>query len=224
MVFVVERYLPGLLRSDLLHGLSRLERASQEDEGPAVRYLGSTIVLEDEACFCQFEGPTEAAVAEVNRKAGLRFDRIVPAVTVKAERRGSMEVSTPIPALKRSRMLVPIGVVVALAAAITWAVLTFAVNSGSEAAQEVTPGAVATSLSPAELRSIQNYHAFGASGSLTPAEVRSIGSYLFGASESLTPSQLTSIRNYHAFGASGPLTPAELRSIRFYLFGAPGGK
>ena len=77
MVYVVERYLPGLSRSDLLHGLSRLERESE------VRYLGSTIVLGDEACFCQFEGPSEAAVAEANRKAGLSFDRIVPAVTVR---------------------------------------------------------------------------------------------------------------------------------------------
>ena len=47
-----------------------------------MRYLGSTIVLGDEACYCHFEGPTEAAVAEANRKAGLSFDRIVPAVTV----------------------------------------------------------------------------------------------------------------------------------------------
>jgi hypothetical protein len=76
MVYVVERYLPGLSRSDLLHALSRLERESE------VRYLGSTIVLGDEACFCQFEGPSEAAVAEANRRAGLSFDRIVPAVTV----------------------------------------------------------------------------------------------------------------------------------------------
>ena len=77
MVYVVERYLPGLSRSDLLQGLSRLERDLE------VRYLGSTIVLRDEACFCQFEAPSEAAVAEVNRKAGLTFDRIVPAVSVK---------------------------------------------------------------------------------------------------------------------------------------------
>jgi len=77
MVYVVERYLPGLSRSDLLQGLSRLERDLE------VRYLGSTIVLGDEACFCQFEAPSEAAVAEVNRKAGLTFDRIVPAVSVK---------------------------------------------------------------------------------------------------------------------------------------------
>ena len=77
MVYVVERYLPGLSRSGLLHGLSRLERESE------VRYLGSTIVLGDEACFCQFEGPSEAAVAEANRRAGLSFDRIVLAVTVR---------------------------------------------------------------------------------------------------------------------------------------------
>ena len=81
MVYVVERYLPGLSRSDLLHGLSRLERDASDAQ--EVRYLGSTIVLGDEACFCQFEGPSEAAVAEANRRAGLSFDRIVPAVNVR---------------------------------------------------------------------------------------------------------------------------------------------
>jgi Nickel responsive protein SCO4226-like len=85
MVYVVERYLPGLSRSDLLHGLSRLETATRAPQctGDGVRYLGSTIVLGDEACFCQFEGPSEAAVAEANERAGLSFDRIVPAVTVR---------------------------------------------------------------------------------------------------------------------------------------------
>ena len=83
MVYVVERYLPGLSDSHLLQGLSRLERAEIErEETGTVRYLGSTIVLEDEACYCRFEGPTEAAIAEANRRAGLPFDRIVPAVTV----------------------------------------------------------------------------------------------------------------------------------------------
>src|SRR5712691_2017341 len=94
MVFVVERYLPGLSRSDLLRGLSRLEQGIETAERE-VRYLGSTIVLEDEACFCAFEGPSEAAVADANRQAGLPFDRIVPAVTVtpvKGER--SMHAST----------------------------------------------------------------------------------------------------------------------------------
>lgn len=83
MVYVVERYLPGCRRSDLLRGLFRLEQ-SQESVGEdgSVRYLGSTIVLQDEACFCRFEGPSKAAVAEANRSVGLPFDRIVPAVTI----------------------------------------------------------------------------------------------------------------------------------------------
>jgi len=83
MVFVVERYLPGLAHTDLLHELAMLERRQElRDEARVVRYLGSTIVLGDEACYCRFEGPTEAAVAEANREAGLPFDRIVPVVTV----------------------------------------------------------------------------------------------------------------------------------------------
>ena len=83
MVYVVERYLPGLVRSDLLRGLSRLEQLEQTEAGHTVRYLGSTIVLDDEACYCRFEGPDKATVADVNRRAGLDFDRIVRAVTVK---------------------------------------------------------------------------------------------------------------------------------------------
>lgn len=77
MVYVVERYLPGLAGSDLLAALDRLA-----SEAADVRYLGSTIVLEDEACFCQFEGPSEEAVAEANRRANAPFDRVVPAVAV----------------------------------------------------------------------------------------------------------------------------------------------
>jgi hypothetical protein len=89
MVYVVERYLPGLLRSDLLCGLARLEQVgSRAGGGSEVRYLGSTIVLRDEACYCRFEGPTEAAIAEANRRAGLPFDRIVPAVTVRPRGEG----------------------------------------------------------------------------------------------------------------------------------------
>ncbi len=138
MVYVVERYLPGLSRSDLLRGLSRLERFGEPaDEESAVRYLGSTIVLGDEACFCQFEGPTAAAVAEANERVGLPFDRIVPAVTVMPERRSSMSASTPIPAtvhIRRSRLLGLIGLVAALAAATTWVVLAFAFDNGTSGA------------------------------------------------------------------------------------------
>ena len=139
MVYVVERYLPGLSRSDLLRGLSRLEQAAQRKEAPAVRYLGSTIVLGDEACFCQFEGPSEAAVAEANRKAGLPFDRIVPALNVMPKERGrSMSISTSAPVtveMRRSRLLGLVAAVAAVAAAITWAVLGFTVNAGTGTAE-----------------------------------------------------------------------------------------
>ena len=91
MVYVVERYLPGLDQRTLVPLLEKLGRATQElrTEGTHVRYLGSTIVPGDEACFCQFEGASEAAVAEANERAGVPFDRIVAAVAVPAASEGS---------------------------------------------------------------------------------------------------------------------------------------
>jgi hypothetical protein len=86
VVYVVERYLPGVAPSDLLCALDRLEQVTEDvrKRGTMVRYLGSTIVPEDEACFCQFDAPSEAVVADVNRRAGLRVDRIVAALAVGA--------------------------------------------------------------------------------------------------------------------------------------------
>jgi hypothetical protein len=152
MVYVVERYLPGLSRSDLLHGLSRLERAQElQGEASDVRYLDSTVVLEDEACFCRFEGPTEAAVAEANRRAGLPFDRIVSAVTVQPERSTTMNVSPTVPPtiqIRRSRLIGLIGGVAALAAAVTWAVLAFGVDTGGGQARTNAPAQPALVSSP----------------------------------------------------------------------------
>jgi hypothetical protein len=89
MVYVVERYLPGLDQQELRRSLERLSEAAAElrNEGMPVRYLGSTIVPEDEACFCQFDAPSEAAVAEANRRAGVPVSRIVAAVSVNAPER-----------------------------------------------------------------------------------------------------------------------------------------
>ena len=84
MVYVVERYLPGLDQRQLVRVLGKLGKATEElrAEGTSVRYLGSTIVPGDEACFCQFDGASEAAVAEANERAGVPFDRIVEGVAV----------------------------------------------------------------------------------------------------------------------------------------------
>jgi Protein of unknown function (DUF4242) len=145
MVYVVERYLPGLSRSDLLRGLSRLERAEETKQGSAVRYLGSTIVLEDEACFCAFEGPSEAAVAEANTRAGLSFDRIVPAVTVRPTKGDvQMTASASIPntiQIKRGRLLGLLVAVAVVAAGVTWAIQAYAVDTGTENAARSQPTA-----------------------------------------------------------------------------------
>ena len=216
MVYVVERYLPGLLHSDLLHGLSNLERSEElTDEGQWVRYLGSTIVLEDEACYCRFDGPSEAAVAEANRKAGLSFHRIVPAVTVNAERRTTMNVSTTIPPrvrIRLGRLLVISGAVAVLAAAVTWVLLAFALGTdGGKAAAR--PSGITAAGAALDTREQDGPSLVGP---LTPAE-RSVGHYLFGTSSPMTPAQLQGVRDY-LFGASRALTPAE-RSIGYYLFG-----
>jgi len=157
MVFVVERYLPGHMPADLLPGLARLEPALEDrkDEPSVVRYLGSTIVLGDEACFCQFEGPSEAAVAEVNRQAGLPFDRIVPAVLVQTNQRSSeMSVSTSISTTARrarSRRLVAfVAMLVVLFAA--YAISCLATSGGGQPPQVKTTSesSVLRSLTPSE--------------------------------------------------------------------------
>jgi hypothetical protein len=93
MLFVVERYLPGLDRDALLGSLAGLEQAVAQmcEEGAPVRYLGSTIVEEDEACFCQFEADSATVVAETNRRARVPYHRIVGALV------------TPLPAREEER-------------------------------------------------------------------------------------------------------------------------
>jgi hypothetical protein len=90
MAYVVERYLPGIVKSELVRSLERVRQATEElrSEGTPIRYLGSTIVLHDEACFCHFEAPSETAVAEANRRADLPFHRISAAVLVRPTRGG----------------------------------------------------------------------------------------------------------------------------------------
>ena len=99
MVFVVERYIPGLETVLLQDSLQRLHAVTEQlsREGSEILYLGSTIVARDEACFCHFEAQSEAVVIEANRRAGLRVDRIVP-----AELRSSRETHAAPSACRRS--------------------------------------------------------------------------------------------------------------------------
>ena len=68
----------------------------------------------------------------------MSFDRIVPAVTVTRDERGSpMSVSTPVPhtvEIRRSSLLGLVAAAAAVAAAVTWAVVAFAVDTGTKTA------------------------------------------------------------------------------------------
>jgi hypothetical protein len=185
MIYVVERYLPGLSRADLLPRLSRLEPVIEQlwAEGSAVRYLGSAIVLEDEACFCQFEGSSVAAVTEANRRADLPFDRIVPAVLVQpTHRSGDMSISTFIPKTarrRRSRPLATIAAISAVVALASWAIATWAVHSGTRSVRSSAPtqASVLGSLTPEERQYVLGI------ASMTPAEVAAA----FNTSQSSAP-------------------------------------
>jgi hypothetical protein len=186
MVYVVERYLPGLSRADLLPRLARLEPVLEElrAEGSAVRYLGSAIVLEDEACFCQFDGSSVAAVAEANRRAGLPFDRIVPAVLVQpTPRSNDVSISTSFPkpvGVRHSPHLAAIGAVVAVIALFAGAgIATRVSQSGTRPAPTAAPTqtSVLRSLTPRERQYVVGVL------SLTPAESKAA----FGTSPTSAP-------------------------------------
>lgn len=86
-IYVVERYVPGLSVETTEAWQARLRQTTEElgREGTPIRYLGSTVVLVDESCFCQFEASSLEAVTEANERAGVPFARIVQALEVGTE-------------------------------------------------------------------------------------------------------------------------------------------
>ncbi len=77
--YLVERYLPGRGVDALAAMAARAASAAAKltAEAVAVRYLGSTLVPEDEACLCCFESDSAAAVIAANERAEAPFARIV---------------------------------------------------------------------------------------------------------------------------------------------------
>jgi hypothetical protein len=91
VIFVVERYLPGISPIDLGLALHRLHAVCRQmrEEGRVVRYLGSVIVPEDEACLSHFDAAAADAVEEANRRANVPYDRIRAAVAAHGEVRST---------------------------------------------------------------------------------------------------------------------------------------
>jgi hypothetical protein len=76
---MVERYLPGITTGQLHEASGRLAAAAEELEalGVDVRYVDSTFVPEEEACFCRFESGSVDDVRRACERAGVPFARIV---------------------------------------------------------------------------------------------------------------------------------------------------
>ncbi len=86
-MYLVERYLPGEPSAELARVARRAESSTAQlrAQGAPIRYLGSTLVSEEQTCFCLFEAPDSDAVRAANDRAGLSFERIVSALVVTPE-------------------------------------------------------------------------------------------------------------------------------------------
>jgi len=82
--YVAERYLPGITTEQLLDAARRARRAAADmtATGTPVTYLRSTFLTGDQTCYCLFDGPSEQAVAQVNDRAGIPYERIVAVLHV----------------------------------------------------------------------------------------------------------------------------------------------
>lgn len=64
----------------------RAAAASMSDEGHVIRYLRSVLVRADETCFHLVDAASENVVAELARRAELRYERIVEAEEYRSRR------------------------------------------------------------------------------------------------------------------------------------------
>lgn len=80
--YLVEWYLPAAEHAGFRSAAQRLAAAAADiaAAGPPVSYLGAALSRPDETAFCVLEVPGEDVLAEVGRRAGLRFDRISEAL------------------------------------------------------------------------------------------------------------------------------------------------
>ncbi len=87
--FVVERYAPELTLEGMRAGEVRARRAAAAvtRSGHPVRYVGSIVIEAEETIFSVFEADAPESVAEVNRRACLPFDRVVPVVELREPER-----------------------------------------------------------------------------------------------------------------------------------------
>jgi len=82
--YLVERYWPGVTSELLLEALKRGRRVMEQmsGEGTSVRDISCTLIPSEEVVFSVYDGPSAAAVRQLNERAGIPISRIVEAISV----------------------------------------------------------------------------------------------------------------------------------------------
>jgi Nickel responsive protein SCO4226-like len=82
--YMVERYWPGVTSELLLETLNRGRRVMEEmrAEGTSISAVTSILLPGEEVVFSVYEGPSAAAVRQVNERADIPVSRIVEAISV----------------------------------------------------------------------------------------------------------------------------------------------
>jgi hypothetical protein len=85
--YMVERHLPDFPPDQLpaAAGAAKEKSAELSSEGQEVRYVRSTYVGDGEKCYCLFEAESPGAVEEVQRRAGLPYEKIHEAAFLTAD-------------------------------------------------------------------------------------------------------------------------------------------
>ena len=85
--YMVERHLPDFPPEQLPAAAAAAKQKSTElsAEGQEVRYVRSTYVPVGEKYYCLFEGASPEAIAEVQKRAGLPYEKIHDAAFLTSE-------------------------------------------------------------------------------------------------------------------------------------------
>jgi hypothetical protein len=82
--YLVERYWPGVTVQRLSEALGRVRQVMEEmsGQGMSIGDVSCTLIPAEEVVFSVYEGPSAAAVRQLNERAGIPFSRIVEAISM----------------------------------------------------------------------------------------------------------------------------------------------
>src|SRR5215472_11704392 len=83
--FLAETYAPRDAPGPAAPGAAGAAPGADQDSGPGgpVRLLGAVLVPDEETCFWLYQAPSAGAVRAAMTAAGLRPERITPAVSIR---------------------------------------------------------------------------------------------------------------------------------------------